>query len=167
MALATAQTAASTREQAEEHVVVFRLGREHYAIDIGLVQEIIRMQPVSVIPEADYRLEGVTSFRGHVIPVLDMRRVCGVPADEETAESRMIVVSATADRVYGLIVDAVSEVLRIPGADVEPATGVVGNSRMIRGIAKLSGRLVALLGMDAVLPEGEFEAGVEVEAEAA
>ncbi len=167
MATATQFASAAAREQAEEHVVVFRLGQEQYAIDIGIVQEIVRMQPVSVIPEADYRLEGVTSFRGHVIPVLDMRRVCGVPVADETAESRIIVISSRGDRVYGLIVDAVSEVLRIPAADVEPATGVVGNSRIIRGIAKLSGRLVALLGMDAVLPEGEFGFDTETEAEAA
>ena len=160
-------TTAERPTQNDEHVVVFRLGSENYAIDIGLVQEIIRMQAVTPIPGADYTIAGVTSFRGRVIPVVDLRQACGAVTGEETADSRIVVVTIDAERTYGLIVDAVSEVLRLPGAQVEPVTSVMGDSRVVRGIAKLEGRLVALLDLDGVIPAGEVIHEEEAEAAAA
>ncbi len=153
--------------RADEHVVVFRLGDEHYATDIGLVQEIVRMQPITHIPESDHRVEGVTTFRGQVVPVIDLRRACGVAAGEPTVDSRIVVITTEDERTFGLVVDAVSEVLRIPAAEIESANRVIGQSRMLNGIAKVGGRLIALLNLDSVLPDSAHHVPEVLEAIAA
>ena len=146
---------------AEEHVVIFRLADEYYALDIQTVQEIVRMQTITSIPGSEFWVEGITNLRGRVVPVIDLRKRCGVDAREYTAETRIVVVSSPTGMV-GLIVDAVSEVMRIPGEQVEQPSTIVSvpENTYLRGIAKLDDRLVSLMDLDGVLPageDGEFE----------
>jgi purine-binding chemotaxis protein CheW len=140
---------------AEEHVVIFRLADEYYALDIQAVQEIVRMQAITSIPGSEAWVEGITNLRGRVVPVIDLRRRCGVTAGDPTSERRIVVVSS-ANGMVGLIVDAVSEVMRIPADQVElPGTIVAAaDSAYLRGIAKLADRLVSLMDLDGVLPSG-------------
>ncbi len=140
-------------ETTEEHVVIFRLADEFYALDIQAVQEIVRMPAITSIPGADTWVEGVTNLRGRVVPVIDLRRRCGVEAAEATVDTRIVVVNSSAGMV-GLIVDAVTEVTRIPGDQIEPP-GVlvsVADNAYIRGVAKLENRLVSLMDLEGVLP---------------
>lgn len=154
-------TIESATPSAEEHVVIFRLADEYYALDIQTVQEIVRMQTITSIPGSDFWVEGITNLRGRVVPVIDLRKRCAVIAGEYTAETRIVVVSSTTGMV-GLIVDAVSEVMRIPGEQVEQPSAIVSvpENTYLRGIAKLEDRLVSLMDLDGVLPAGdasEFE----------
>ncbi|MGE5597528.1 MAG: chemotaxis protein CheW [Hyphomicrobiales bacterium] len=140
----------------EEHAVIFRLGGEFYAVDIHSVQEIVRMQAITAVPGTEPWVEGITNLRGRVVPVIDLRVRCGLAAAEHTAETR-IVVAASAGGMVGLIVDAVTEVMRIPGEQIEaPRTfaGLPGNG-WVRSIAKLDDRLVSLMDLEALLPSGE------------
>ncbi len=143
----------------EEHVVIFRLADEYYALDIQTVQEIVRMQTITSIPGSDFWVEGITNLRGRVVPVIDLRKRCGVEAGEYTAETRIVVVSSATGMV-GLIVDAVSEVMRIPGEQVEQPSAIVSvpENTYLRGIAKLDDRLVSLMDLEGVLPAGDGEA---------
>jgi purine-binding chemotaxis protein CheW len=140
----------------EEHVVIFRLAQEFYALDIQHIQEIVRMQQVTSIPGAAYFVDGLMTFRGSAIPVLDLRRRCGVTADEHTPETRIVVVTAGSGMV-GLTVDAVTEVRHIPGENVEANSDVVraSENEYIRGIAKLDDRLVALIELSELIPTSE------------
>jgi len=135
--------------------VVFRLADEYYALDIQTVQEIVRMQTITSIPGSDPWVEGITNLRGRVVPVIDLRRRCGVAANDHTPETRIVVVGSPAGMV-GFIVDAVSEVMRIPGDQVElPSTIVaVPENSYLRGVAKLNERLVSLMDLEGVLPSG-------------
>ena len=146
-------TDATGRAPNEEHVVVFRLSTEFYAVEIHTVQEIVRMQSITAIPGSEPWLEGITNLRGRVVPVIDLRRRCSLPAGDHTSETRIVVVT-TLSGVFGLIVDAVSEVVRIPGAQVESTTGIVGGSTtaFLRGIAKVEDRLISLMDLAGVLP---------------
>ena len=90
-------------DDGEEHVVIFRLAEEFYALDIQTVQEIVRMQSITSIPGADPWVEGITNLRGRVVPVIDLRNRCNVTANEHTPETRIVVVSAASGMV-GLIV---------------------------------------------------------------
>lgn len=151
----------SGQPTSEEHVVIFRLADEYYALDIQTVQEIVRMQTITSIPGSDFWVEGITNLRGRVVPVIDLRKRCGVDAGEYTAETRIVVVSSATGMV-GLIVDAVSEVMRIPGEQVEAPSAIVSvpENTYLRGIAKLDDRLVSLMDLEGVLPaseNGEFE----------
>ncbi len=145
----------------EEHVVIFRLSDEYYALDIQTVQEIVRMQTITSIPGSDFWVEGITNLRGKVVPVIDLRKRCGVGAADYTAETRIVVVSSATGMV-GLIVDSVSEVMRIPGDQVEQPSAIVSvpENTYLRGIAKLEDRLVSLMDLQGVLPssvDGDFE----------
>lgn len=149
----------------EEHVVIFRLADEYYAIDIQAVQEIVRMQTITSIPGSDSWVEGITNLRGRVVPVIDLRRRCNVEAGEHSTETRIVVVSS-ANGMVGLVVDAVSEVLRIPGEQVEYPSSIVTalENSYLRGIAKLEDRLVSLMDLEGLLPGGSY---AELEAAAA
>lgn len=136
----------------EQQVVVFDLASEHYGVDIARVESIIKMQAITVVPQAPSFVEGVTNLRGSVLPVIDLRKRFGLGAQEATKDSR-IVVSTIGNVKTGMIVDAVSEVLTIPDDAVEPPPPMVTtvNSSYITGIAKVADRLVILLDLGKVL----------------
>ena len=143
----------------ERQLVVFQLGGELYGVEISRVHEIIRLQTVTRVPRAPAFVEGVINLRGKVIPVVDLRRRFGLPSAEHTRASRIVVVEI-GDQVVGIIVDGVSEVLRVGESTVEPPSPVVAgiDSEYIHGIAKLPDRLVILLDLDRVLARDERRA---------
>ncbi len=136
----------------EEQLVVFDVGDEVYGVDTSRVQEIIRMQSITRVPGAPEFVEGVINLRGRIIPVIDLHQRFGLQGAELSKASRVVVVE-TEGQVVGMVVDAVSEVLRIPVDCVEPPSPIVTglDSEYIRGIAKLEARLIILLQIDKVL----------------
>jgi purine-binding chemotaxis protein CheW len=136
-------------------LVTFKLAGEEYATDILKVQEINRMVEITSVPNAPHYVEGVINLRGKVIPVIDLRKKFGLEAKEIDAQSRIMVVDV--GKTVGLIVDSVSEVLRLPADTVEPppAMALNGGSEYIRGIGKLDDRLVILLDVDKLLSNGD------------
>ena len=123
------------------------------------------MQLITRLPHAPEFIEGVTNLRGKVLPVLDLRRRFGLPAQETNKDSRIIVISVNQTGV-GMIVDGVSEVLTVPDQAVEPAPAIATtvNSIFISGIAKLDERLVILLDLERVLSTQEQETLVGINA---
>lgn len=140
----------------EEQVVVLELAGEAYGVEIGRVQEIIRMQAVTRIPNGPAFMEGVTNLRGRVIPVLDLRKRFGLETSAATRRSR-IVVAELGDHTVGLVVDGVHEVLQVPGEAVEPPSALVttADSAYLRGVAKLNDRLILLLDLSGILNPSE------------
>ena len=143
----------------ERQLVVFQLGAELYGVDIARVHEIIRLQTITRVPRAPSFVEGVINLRGKVIPVVDLRRRFGLPLAEHTRATRTVVVEI-GDQVVGMIVDSVSEVLRVSTSTIEPPSPVVAgiDSEYLHGIAKLPERLVILLDLDRVLAREERRA---------
>lgn len=136
----------------EQQLVVFELANEHYGLDISAVEGIIKMQAITKMPQAPAFVEGVTNLRGTVVPVLDLRKRFGLPVMDHTKDTRIVVVYMDKTKI-GMIVDGVSEVLRIPEESIEPTPPMVSNvnTAFIRGIAKLDNRLVTLLDLSKVL----------------
>ena len=136
----------------ELQLVVFDLASEYYGIDISDVKEIIRMQSITRVPgTADY-MEGVLNLRGQIAPVVDLRKRLNLRVSEQTKESRIVVIDV-GDKNVGVIVDGVTEVLRIPVSSVEPPAQMLqsGDSVHLKGIAKLQDKLVILLDMSNIL----------------
>jgi purine-binding chemotaxis protein CheW len=133
-------------------LVTFKLGSEEFALDILLVQEINRRVEITKVPKTPEFVEGVINLRGKIVPVLDLRKRFGLAGREFTAQSRIIVVNID-KRVLGLMVDSVSEVLRIPEHTVEPPPPLVAgiDATYIKGIGKFEGRLLILLDLGKVL----------------
>jgi len=142
----------------DEQVVVLELAGEAYGVEIGRVEEIIRMQAITRIPNGPAFIEGVTNLRGRVIPVLDLRKRFGLPSSEATRRSR-IVVGELGEHTVGLVVDGVSEVLLVGSDAVEPPSTLVtsADSAFLRGVAKLEERLILLLDLSRILTRAEQE----------
>ena len=136
----------------EKQLVIFELANEYFGVDIGAVESIIKMQPITALPNAPYFIKGITNLRGKVLPVLDLRNRFGLAEVAATRDSRIIVIRIDETEV-GMIVDGVSEVLSIPDTAIEaaPPIAVTINSTFIRGIAKLEERLIILLDLQMVL----------------
>lgn len=136
----------------EQQLVVFDVGEETFGIDISKVQEIIRIQAITQVPGAPGFVEGVINLRGKIIPVVDLHQRFGLAPSQNSQSSRIVVVESDGN-VLGMVVDAVSEVERIPLSCVEPPSAIVAgvDSDFIKGIAKLDSRLIILLDLDKLL----------------
>ena len=146
----------------ETQLVVFNLSNEDYGVDIAAVDGIVKMQAITAVPRAPSFVEGITNLRGEVLPVVDLRKRFGLPQGEATKETRIVNVEVDGIKV-GMVVDAVSEVLRVSEEDIEPPSPIITtiHSTFITGIAKVgngagdSGRLVILLDLAKVLSTEE------------
>ena len=151
--------------------VTFRLGEEEYGIDISRVREIIRIQGVTHLPGLPSFTEGVINLRGHVIPVIDLRKrfrlstgtgalLCGQAEPVHAVANRFIIVVQVENRIVGFIVDSVSQVLKACEEQIEappPDIAKVGR-RYLSGICKLDKRMVVILDTNAILSTEESQA---------
>jgi purine-binding chemotaxis protein CheW len=139
--------------EATEHLVTFLLGAEEYGLDVRLVQEIIRITEVTPVPRAPDFVKGVINLRGRIIPVVDLKRKLGLGEVDLSATTSRVVVAKLRERLVGLLVDGASQVLKVPVSLIEPAPEEVleVDADYIRGVAKLSGRLVILMDLARVL----------------
>lgn len=140
-----------------QQLVSFKLGAEEFGIAITKVQEIIWMQEITKVPQTPSFVEGIINLRGNVISVLDLRKKFALPDIKVTNESRIIVVSVL-DKIMGIIVDGVSEVLRLNEDQLQPPPPIISNfgREYIRGVGKLNDkRLLILLEIDNLLSEDE------------
>jgi purine-binding chemotaxis protein CheW len=155
--VAIAQTSAAAAASAGKYLAL-ALGREHYAIEILKVKEIIGLLPITRVPRMPPHVKGVINLRGQVISVLDLRLRLGLESTEPTEQTCIIVVeSACTDRKLstGLIVDRVLEVLKVPQDAIVPCPefGQAIDGTFILGMAKTSDSVKILLDIDAVLKQ--------------
>jgi purine-binding chemotaxis protein CheW len=138
-------------------LVTFKVGKEEYGVDISKVREIIRMVDITPIPNSPYAVEGVINLRGKVIPVINMGKKFGLEMRKTDPQTRITVVDV--GTTVGLIVDSVSEVLRISPETVEPPPSMTaGNgSEFIKGVGKLEDRLLILLDIEKLLKNGDMQ----------
>lgn len=147
----------------EGKYLTFNLAGEEYGIGILKVKEIIGIMPITVVPQTPKYIKGVINLRGKVIPVIDLRLKFAIAAAEFTERTCIIVVEiTTAGRtiLMGIVVDSVSEVLNIKGADIEetPSFGTKLNTEYILGMAKAGGSIKILLDIDKILSIEELQA---------
>ena len=102
----------------ERQVVVFDLNEEAYGVDISQVREIIR------VPRVPEFVEGVINLRGKVNPVVDLSARFSMPSTERTDEHGIVVVDVDGHDI-GMVVDAVTEISRIPSDSIEPPSSVI------------------------------------------
>lgn len=143
----------------EHQLVVFELANEFYGINIAMVESIIKLQAITQLPQTPAYVKGVTNLRGSVLPVIDLRARFALEAQAETRQTRIIIVTMGKLKV-GVVVDGVSEVLRVADELVEPLPAMVNtvNSVFLKGIARLENRLIILLELSKVLDLEEQQA---------
>ena len=137
-------------------LVTFNMDTEEYGVNILKVQEINRMTEIAKVPNAPKYVEGVINLRGRVIPVISLRKRFNFAEKDSDEQSRIIIMDIQGITI-GIIVDSVSEVLRIPSNTVDPAPNVATemDTAFIKGIAKLEDRLIILIDMDMLIERTE------------
>ena len=147
-------TATSDLKASEEllQLVSFTIGGEEFGVEILKVQEINRMLDVTRVPNAPEYVDGVINLRGKVIPVINLRRRFGLDRKEYDKDTRIVVVELSG-KIVGFVVDAVSEVLRIPKNVTEPPPPFVAgvDAEYVTAVGKLEDRLLILLDLEKVL----------------
>jgi purine-binding chemotaxis protein CheW len=139
--------------QALDEYLTFRLGAEEYAIDIQRVREVVKSPPVTEVPRAPAHVLGVVTVRGEVVAVFDPRRRLALPgAPPPDGQGRIVIVDA-GEGGCGLLVDAVSSVVRLPRGAIEPCPqGISGGAGdCLAGIGRDGDRLFTVLDLDALL----------------
>jgi purine-binding chemotaxis protein CheW len=138
-------------------LVGFRIGRETFGVPIGLVHEIVRVPEITSVPDAPRYVEGVINLRGKIVSIVDLRKRFGESHIEPSRKNR-ILVAEIQNKMVGLIVDAASEVIRLPEAEIEAPPEVFEDSELkyVTGVGKLNGRLVILVDLTKILQKGEL-----------
>jgi purine-binding chemotaxis protein CheW len=138
-------------------VVGFRVGKEHFGVPIELVHEIVRIMEITSVPDAPDFIEGVINLRGKIIPVIDLRKRFGETTITGGKKNR-ILVAEIMDKIVGLVVDAASEVVKIPPADIEPPPNVFGESEVnyVTGVGKLANKLIILVDLGKIMQRGDL-----------
>ena len=139
-------------------LVSFTLAKETYGIEITKVREIILITEITHVPEAPAFLRGLINLRSTVIPVIDLRARFGMPPGEVSDENRIMVLQACG-KTIGIVVDAVSEVLRVKQEQIAPPPPTVaGLGRdYLSGLVKLDKQLLILLDIDKIFGDEEMD----------
>ena len=136
--------------------LTFALGNEEYGLPVLKVREIIKVMDITQVPQVPGHVRGVINLRGKVIPVIDLRLKFGFPQQEYTERTCIIVVDVAmsgANVMMGIVVDSVSEVLNVAGAEIDqaPEFGDRVTTDYMLGLAKVKGTVKILLALDKVL----------------
>ena len=136
--------------------LTFVLGREEYGLPVLKVREIIKVMDITHVPQVPAHVLGVINLRGRVIPVIDLRRKFGLPAQDHTDRTCIIVAEvalASATVMMGVVVDSVSEVVNVAAAEIDetPDFGGQNETDYLLGLAKVKGSVKILLDLDRVL----------------
>ncbi|TDO16755.1 MULTISPECIES: chemotaxis protein CheW [Halomonas] len=150
-----AEFAASEAQNRE--FLVFSLGEEEYAIDILKVQEIRGYENVTRIANTPEFIKGVTNLRGIIVPIVDLRIKFHLDKVEYAGQTVVIVVNV-ADRVVGIVVDGVSDVMTLTPEQIKPAPefGVTLSSDFLSGLGSLEDRMLVLVDIDKLLTSEEM-----------
>ena len=140
----------------EQLLVVFELSNEFYGINIAMIESIIKMQAITQLPQTPSYVKGVTNLRGSVLPVIDLRTRFALDTKEDTRQTRIMIVTLGNIKA-GIIVDAVSEVLRVSDETIEPLPPMINSvdAAFLKGIVRLENRLIILLELGKVLDLNE------------
>jgi purine-binding chemotaxis protein CheW len=137
----------------QHEVLAFSLGDEEYGVDIRRLRGIIRTPPITEVPRAPPFVLGVIGVRGEVLPVVDLRLRLRKPRAAPGPASRVLIARRD-DEAFGMVVDAVHQVVRLRDEEIEATPALLGasDSEYIAGIARPWGdRMLILLAVDAVL----------------
>ncbi len=135
----------------EIQIVGFMLGEEEYGVDILSVNEILKMTKITRVPKSSEFVKGVINLRGNVVPILNVRKKFKGEEKVVDETTRIIILTVNNNR-FGIIVDNVTEVIRIREEDIEEPNLIDSvDKKYVDGVGKYNGRLLILLKLDQIL----------------
>lgn len=138
----------------------FSLGDDAYAVELRSVREILSPPPITFVPRAPHAVLGVCSVRGLLVTVIDLRMRLNLAPVEPTQRTRILLTAGRRQEVFGLVVDEVNQVIRLPESQVEIASNVLGGdlSEHVVGIGRPSAEMpIILLDLGAIVATKETE----------
>lgn len=137
--------------------LTFTLGDEHYGLDIMQVKEIRGYEPVTKIANAPSFIKGVLNLRGDIVPIVDLRLKFAV-GDATYNEFTIVIMLHIGERIVGIVVDAVSDVINISSDEVKPPPqfGVAFDSQYLYGLAPVHEQMVILLNIEKLITSSEL-----------
>lgn len=138
-------------------LVNFSIDNEEYGVEVLKVREIIRMTDVTRVPNAPNFVDGVFNLRGKVIPIISLRKRLSLPVIGNDSRTRIIVLDID-NKLTGVIVDSVAEVIRITSDDIQPASEALSSSLeddLFVGLVNRDNRIYILINSDKILTSDE------------
>ncbi|MBP1853096.1 chemotaxis protein CheW [Rhizobium halophytocola] len=151
--------AAKNLNEGSRELIAFRIGEQEFCVNIMSVREIRGWTPATPLPHAPSYVLGVINLRGAVLPIVDLSRRLGMNSAEPTAR-HVIIVAQVKRRVFGLLVDAVSDILTVSDENIQPTPEVSSDleRQYSRGILAIDKRMICMVELDVLFPETESEA---------
>ncbi|MCX6819236.1 MAG: chemotaxis protein CheW [Candidatus Aenigmarchaeota archaeon] len=143
-------------------LLVFRLADEEYATEITQTREIIKHSEITKIPTAPKFIKGILNLRGQIIVILDLRERFNLPAEE----SEHIIITDAGKSTFGIIVDKVTEIVKVEKDDIKDAPRIISSKihmDYIKGVAVLGERILIILDLQKILNEEELSKVIETE----
>ncbi|CBK74368.1 Chemotaxis signal transduction protein [Butyrivibrio fibrisolvens 16/4] len=136
-------------EKQDKQYIVFNILKESFAIDISDINSIIMVPEITSIPKAPEYMKGVINFRGHVIPVMSLRKRMNYNEEIIDKDSRIIVLNLENDEMLGIIVDDVKAVMKIANDEIlEPSPFLKKSESLISGVGKKNDELISIFEVD-------------------
>lgn len=155
--MSSTSKAASASKNGAIHLLTFRLNEQEYALNLANVVQVVRMVAVTHAPKTSDELEGVINLRGKIIPVVDLRKRCGLPAKPHDLDTQLLIAQGNGHMV-ALAVDVVSEVLALPPDNIEPTSTIGAELEFLSAVGKLGDRMILILDPAQVLKEANTPA---------
>ena len=150
-----AEKSIETTDNTTKQYIVVQIGNEKYGMDIGYVDNIIRMQKITRVPKAQSYFMGIINLRGEIVSVMSVRKKMGLEDDVFTNASRIIILKIEEKGLIGVIVDEVCEVVTLNDSEIEPVTQNTkdGKELFINGIGKKGDPLISLFEIGAIVED--------------
>ncbi|MAD52982.1 chemotaxis protein CheW [Idiomarina sp. UBA3162] len=138
--------------------VTFQLEQETYGINVMQVQEVLRYSEIAPVPGAPDYVLGIINLRGNVVTVIDTRLRFGLPENEITDNTRIVIIESD-KQVIGILVDSVAEVVYLKKSEIDsaPNVGTEESARFIQGVSNREGELLILVDLDKMLTDEEWD----------
>lgn len=146
-----------TSEKDIKQYIVARIGNEKYGVDIGYIDNIVRMQKITRVPKSQAYFKGIINLRGEIVPVMSIRTKMGLKDDVFTNATRIIILKIEEKGSLGIIVDEVCEVVTLTSEQIDPVGNDAKNTKdtFINGIGKNGDSLISLFEINAIIEEKE------------
>ena len=145
----------TTLERETRQYIVVNIGNEQYGIDIGFVDNIVRMQKITRVPKAQSYFKGIINLRGEIVPLMSLRRKMNLEDDVFTDITRIIILKTEEQGLVGIVVDEVKEVIALAEDEIDRNTqnSQSDKTQYINGIGKNGDELISILEISSILDE--------------
>jgi len=162
--MAKSENPTTTAASRDVQLVLFKMSGSEFGVEIHQVREINRVGEITKVPKAPVFLEGVMNLRGRIVPVVDLKKRFKLPPVALTTQSRIIIIEV-GDQFIGLLVDRVTEVLKVVPTAVSPPPEMILTiaGEYLSGLVEVKDRLVILLNLPRILRLDEIKALADAE----